>query len=1425
MPISEASFNPISAKSLGICLGASTLSVTERLNGKVKISQMTHGGKVEELVRNIVENAVPAMIGITGRKFRDLMAITTISEPEAIELAYDHIKPKYHGIDSILSAGSESILLYTLEDRGRISSVVTGNKCASGTGEFFLQQLKRMDLELDHAIDIAACSAPYDIAHRCSVFSKSDCTHALNKGVEKGRVTAGLCRMMALKMVELLKSAKVKSTLVVGGISQNPVVMGYLKELFPETTVPEEAPYFEALGAMLWAECNGPLTETCNGLFKPSHHLFSTLPDLNTGLANVAFKTSAKGCFEDVEYIIGLDVGSTTTKAVLMRTDNQAVVASEYLRTMGDPIGASRRCYKALLDRAPDDLKPKVIGLGATGSGRRLAGLHALTDNVVNEIVAHAVAAVHFDPEVDTIFEIGGQDAKYTAITNMVPTDYAMNEACSAGTGSFLEEACSESFQISTSSIEETALNSRAPLNFSDQCAAFIGSDIKTAIQSGTTLDDNVAGMVYSVCRNYLNRVKGNRPIGRKIFMQGGVCYNRAVPLAMSILCDREIVVPPDPGLMGAFGAALVVMQRLEDGLTVRHHLNLSELASRKITQGKPFICGGGREKCDRKCRIDRYSINDETYPFGGACDKYFNLRKDTHPVDPGIDLVRVREDLVNNKYAPRQSNQDGRIVGIPTSLYTATAYPLYAHFFTNLGMRIARSEKPDSEGMELAASPFCLPVLQAHGFLKNLLTQEPDYVFVPHVKTAFSDGNEGINCTCPLLQGEPYYLRATFHDDLAPRLLTDVLDFNSSGNLREAFVRIGDQLGHNRRRSSEAFDRAWLAFQALHKEMRENGNRLLSSLGNDDIVIVLLGRAYNAFTGYGNMGVPQKFASRGLPVIPFDFLPLDEAGGSSLEKMYWAAGQGILKAAELIRNTPNYYGVYVTNFSCGPDSFIIERFRNVMGQKPFLTLEFDTHTADAGIDTRVDAFLDIIRGYVSLDRPSDTSADFQSAQVVIRNGKPVVMTSGNRSLAITDPQVHMVIPSMGETGTGFLAAAMRRFGIRTTAIPAPGPEEMSLGKSVTSCKECLPYTLTTGSLFRYLAERKKQDEVLICFLPEANGPCRFGQFNVSIGEIIRKHRIKDVALLSLSSENGYAGLPTKFTSHAVQAMILSDGLEDVHAGILALAEDREGALQILDRAKERICHGLEFSSHSQTLSILEEEMKKLATYKKKISIENATKISLTGEIYVRKDNFSRQGLVETLADKGIVTKTAPVYEWFLYTLHSIARGLSQETVPRRDRFAARLKTFYVKRMETRVHQRLGLSGFCDTHSIDMEYLLDRGSALIDPRLTGEAILTVSSALKEIGDDTHGVISIGPFGCMPSRIAESILTHRRREEKHRFSKKNGAFWARNRDQLALPFLAIETDGSNFPQLIEAKLESLILSAERLKTELSNKGLR
>jgi hypothetical protein len=317
------------------------------------------------------------------------------------------------------------------------------------------------------------------------------------------------------------------------------------------------------------------------------------------------------------------------------------------------------------------------------------------------------------------------------------------------------------------------ALQGEKPPNFSDQCAAFISSDIKHAFQDGLTKEDILAGLVYSICMNYSNRVKGNRPVGNKVFMQGGVCYNQAVPLAMAALTGKRIIVPPEPGLVGAFGVAREVKRRLAIGTLAEQQFSLAVLKTRTFEHLESFNCHGGKSGCDRKCEITRVRIEGKIYPFGGACNRWLNVRSHLKVDTEQFDLVKKYEKLIFPDHFAHEERELGPAaptVGINKSFYVNSFYPLYRHFFHRLGFRVRLPEHLEKEGIDYKGAAFCYPAEIAHGFFLNLLNTKPDYLFIPHLKGLNGDGRPGV--TCPFSQGEPYYLATAFKDNAILRSL-----------------------------------------------------------------------------------------------------------------------------------------------------------------------------------------------------------------------------------------------------------------------------------------------------------------------------------------------------------------------------------------------------------------------------------------------------------------------------------------------------------------------------------------------------------------------------------------------------------------------------------------------------------------------------
>ncbi|MBD3317861.1 MAG: activase [Chitinivibrionales bacterium] len=1425
-------------KTLGICFGATTMQCAvvvadPEVCSVVRTERIAHEGNPRRAFLDFIERLDPYdidRIAITGRNFRQSVALTGISEPEAIEYALHEECRNNRRPDLILSLGGETQLVYRVGPTGGLISVHSGNKCASGTGEFFVQQIRRMGLGLDEAVGLAREGTPRKIAGRCSVFCKSDCTHALNKGESRANIAAGLCTMMADKVDELIGDLTSDKLMVVGGGSLNTALVDLLRARHGKVLVPEHAAVFEAYGAALWAArhpCKD-LPEHIEDVLHDRGHSFAHHPPLADSMHRVSFKEwpheqakSGDTC------ILGLDVGSTTTKAVLIRRNDARILASVYLRTEGDPVGASRCCYEKIAEQV-NGADLSIIGLGVTGSGRRIAALHAQTHEVINEITCHAVGAAFFDPAVDTIFEIGGQDAKYTFLTEGVPSDYAMNEACSAGTGSFLEESARESLNVLTERIGELAVIGNNPPNFTDQCAAFISSDIKRAGQEGVSREDILAGLVYSICLNYLNRVKGNRPVGSRIFMQGGVCYNRALPVAMASLMDVEIVVPPDPGLVGAFGVALEVRKRLETGQCEPGRYDLGTLVARDARREGYFTCAGGPEKCDRACRIARIRIDDKLYPFGGICDRYDNAGGESKVGVAELDLVARRRKLLFETYGPSRDSHGPKLdktaptVGLNRSFMAHQLYPLFSNFFSGMGFRVVMSNPGEEPASSRADAAFCLPAHIAHAGFQDLLDRKVDYVFVPQIMTVPVANVPTYSRACVFVQGEPYYLKTTFRREIAQsgcRILSPVLKMQKGyENAMAPLTAIAVEMGVSEKTARHAWSYACEKQRSFESALLREGKKALYLLGKDPerIGMVLFGRPYNAWATEANMGIPHKIASRGYMVIPHDMLPVDDYGVD--HKMFWAMGQKVMKAAKFVKERPNLFGTYITNFSCGPDSFLLTYFRNVMGRKPSLTLELDQHTADAGIDTRIEAALDIMNAYGKTHNDVGVETPFVPAHIVY-DQTPTVYTSDGHKYALNDPHVEIVLPSMGKYGTESLAAVLKGLGIRTKALPVADDETLRIGRKHTSGKECLPYIVTTGSFLRHISERTDPETVTLFFLATGGGPCRLGQYCRALDLIIRRNRIPNAAVFTMTDENGYSGLGARSLLRAWQGIVLSDVFSDIRSMAAVAAREPAEALRVVEESRREVLRYLEGRLSVRLTSLLSVISRRLSRIPLKAKPRDVPTVSLVGEIFVRSDEFSRRDLVDYLEKRGMAVRVAPVAEYMCYSHFVVNNGLGEREFGIGESMKMRLTARVQEWWERRIKQIMSGSGLYRFEMIEVDKTIRGIGHLLNENFRGECILTVGLAMREILNDSCGVISIGPFGCMYSRMAEAML----KREMDVAGKSRMSGWGQRAKAFAdldvLPFLAIETDGNPFPQLIEANLEAFVLQARRVHHRL------
>ncbi len=1407
---------------LGIDVGSVNVKACGLAGPTVRHAVVPHEGDVEAALAEALaglrldgSSAPPAIA--TGGAGRRRIDVSDVIAPRAVEAALDALalRPR-----AVVSLGGEDLVVHILDGGGRVQTTYAGNKCASGTGEFFRQQLARMDLDLARLDAVTEGARVLKLSARCSVFMKSDCTHRLNKGeATKGDIALSLSKVMADKVGEFLIKARLREgqVVLVGGVTRNRHLLRFLAEAWPrlELVVPPEARFFEAFGAAhLARELGRPLPPRGRRLRRLAALAATPFAPLATAESRVRYFPSRRGALRsDGEYVLGVDGGSTTTKVALVDAETLEIAAAHYGRTHGDPVAALKRCLEEVRAQV-GGARPRITLAATTGSSRELLGVFLETSGVYNEIVAHAAGTTYFEPDVDTLFEIGGQDAKYVLLNNGVPIDYAMNEACSAGTGSFLEESAAGDLRVERAEdIGVVALQAASPLKFGEHCSAFINSDIRKAIQAGAPRADIVAGLVFSIVANYLNRVVGNRPVGERIALQGGVAKNPAVPLAFAQLVGKPVGVPPDPELMGCFGVARVALQKHREGALAQGLFDLEALAAKEIVGLGEFTC----QACDNRCPIRNLAVDGRRYPFGGRCSKFTGARRQRRREErDAVDHVSWRTEEVFARHAPPPESlrpRSDHVVGVPRALSVHSLWPFYSGFFHELGVRAVLSERVVPEGVCRQESSYCFPVEIAHGAIQDLVERGADFLFLPHFRDMPSmEAGRVPACVCPLTQGLPFLARQAFGVDA--NVLRPVVSFKEGWRAcRPEFERVAGQLGLAPAEGGRAFDRAIERHRAFLDAYRRRGREVLAEMRErpDRLYVGLFGRPYNAFTRDANMGIPRKFTSRGVSVVPFDMI-YDEAA-PIFPNMYWYYGQQDMKAVARVKETENLFLAWISNFSCAPDSFMLHYLRWMMGEKPYLVLEIDSHTADAGLDTRIEAFLDIVDSF-RREPPSPRRPRAGRRYRVDGSSRPpaVVDTRSQERFSLRDPRVTFVWPSFGDLASPAFAAATRRQGVRAEHLPVPTARSTQLARNVASGKECIPALLVLGSVLEFLEGRapRRPDEAVVVALPSTLGPCRTGQYHVFYGRLFDDLGLDNVALLVAGDDSSYGELGPGFVRDLWRAIVLSDYFTDVRTGLRLAARDVEAALAVFDRAWSDVLSALE-SGAKALAAALARAREALAGVPRRRALADVKKVLVVGEIYVRRDTFSVHELSEHLVAQGLFPKLAGISEWIHYT--DWARAYELDRARRRDGWREALlrgslserallgvQRWWMRRVEREVRESLAPTGLVPEAPHDLDAALDFGGrTFVHPEMQSEATVSPAVAAAAMRDGYSGVAIIAPFGCLPGRVIEGVY----------------APWARAH---GYPVVALENDGQPYPPNVIARLEVFAQNVERYERD-------
>ncbi|MFQ5431102.1 MAG: acyl-CoA dehydratase activase [Nitrospinota bacterium] len=1311
--------------------------------------------------------------GTAGELVSGLIGGEFFNEIVAQSSAISHLCPEVRTVIEMGGADSKFMAMKPDENNGgsALEDFAMNSVCAAGTGSFLDQQAARMgyDIEGEFGEMTLKSKHPPRVAGRCSVFAKSDMIHLQQVGTPDYDIMAGLCHAVARSFKGSVARGKkfVKPVAFTGGVASNiGVVKAFEKELGlfdGELIIPEYHNVTGAIGAAL----NAVKSESGNKYIghKPLEDYLNA-PRMITGGHDALSENdnqhdndvSIHDTEEATPVYIGIDIGSLSTNVVAIDEDMR-VVARRYLRTAGRPIQAVTNGLKEI----GDEIGSRVVvkGVGTTGSGRYMTGDFVGADCVRNEITAQATAAVHFVPDVDTIFEIGGQDSKYVSIKEGAVVDFEMNKVCAAGTGSFIEEQAERLNLDITKDFAESAFSADKPGKFGERCTVFIESDLVAHQQKGAPTGDLAAGLSYSIVNNYLNVVVGDRKIGDKILFQGGVAWNKAVVAAFAKVTGKQIHVPPHHDVTGAIGAAIIARRYMNNGMAGQpSRFKGFDLRERKY-KVTTFEC----KACDNVCDVSRVKFEgDDAHYYGARCELFEKGKKKKKNKLP--ELFAEREKLQFGRYLDKKEplRLNGRkVVGIPRVLTMHEHFPFWSTFFEELGCEVILSGKTNQEvihtSQEYVTAETCFPIKILHGHVMDLIGRGIDYLFMPSVISMSSqDSKFRTSQNCPLVQANSYIVKTAM--DLSRKkveLLEPPIHFQMGDQkVARELSAIAKRLGKSQGRVERSVKAARKAQNSFYANIRWSGMETVKNLAKGQKAVVIISRPYNGCDSGINMGLPQKLRDMGVIAIPIDMLPLDEKEvHKENPDMYWRSGQRMQAAAEVVRKNPNLNAIYISNFKCGPDSFINYHIQQQMRGKPYLHLEVDEHSADAGAITRCEAFFD------SLENVDNTKyVDRAGTQYKRKKGEGRVL----------------YLPYMCDHAYA-LSAALEYFGAKSEVLPKTDAKALEIGRKHSTGKECIPYTLTMGDIVKKAASPDFRADKSIFFMPATGGPCRFGQYNSALRMVLDKMGHHDAQIMTTDAEGSYSGF------------------EDISPSFRGLAWRGIAGVDILQKLLQEtrpyeLAPGSTDSAYDESLAIVLKSLrdggKDLARkfydvrdIFRSVKIDRSQRrpiIGVVGEIYVRLHSFSNHDVVRQIEEIGGEAWVAPFGEWIFYcTDRFIANSKRDKKL--KNIVSGKLFNAMLKKDEGKLLEPFR-DDLLNWHEPSTQEVMALSAPYIEATFEGESILSVGKAIDYARKGCAGIVNLLPFSCMPGTVV-SALSKKVRENQNN-----------------IPWLNIDIDGMN-----------------------------
>ena len=1355
---------------LGVDIGSTTVKIAILdPDGAIVFSDYErHFANIQETLASLLQKAYdklgpvdlyPTITGSGGLALSGRLGIDFVQEVVAVATSLKDYAPQ---TDVAIELGGEDakIIYFTNGIDQRMNGI-----CAGGTGSFIDQMASLLQTDAAGLNEYAKnYRAIYPIAARCGVFAKTDIQPLINEGASKEDLSASIFQAVVNQTISGLACGKpIRGNVAFLGGPLH--FLDQLRAAFIRTLnltgdaiiAPEHSHLFAAIGAAMNSkkQKSVPITDLISQLkkgvsmdfeIKRMEPLFQDEAEYQAFLDRHSIHTVKKAELTDYhgKCFLGVDAGSTTTKVALV-ADDGTLLYSFYNSNNGSPLSTTVRAIHEIHDILPEDAE--IAYSCSTGYGEALIKAALMLDEGEVETVAHYYAAAFFQPDVDCILDIGGQDMKCIRIKNQTIDSVQLNEACSSGCGSFIE-TFAKSLNYSVVDFAKEALYAKNPIDLGTRCTVFMNSNVKQAQKEGATVADISAGLAYSVIKNALYKVikiNDASDLGKHVVVQGGTFYNDAILRSFERISGCEATRPDIAGLMGAFCAALVARERYQmAGCPKTTMLSLNDILTLQYTT-KLTRCQG----CTNHCllTINRFS-NGHQYIFGNRCERGLGRTKKKEEI-PNLFEYKYKRIF---DYEPLSEEEATRgTVGIARVLNMYENYPFWAVFFRQLKYRVVLSPTSSRKIYEMGIESIpseseCYPAKLAHGHIAWLIKEGVKFIFypcIPYERTEFDTAQNHYNC--PMVTSYAENIKNNV-EELKSEHVTFMNPFLSLTTEETALSRLVEEfsaLGIPEDEIRDAVHAGWAEMERCREDIRDKGEETLAWMkANHKRGIVLAGRPYHVDPEIHH-GIPEMITSYGLAVLTEDSVShLGHLDGRLIVMDQWMYHSRLYAAAQFVRTQDNLDLIQLNSFGCGLDAVTTDAVNDILTKsgKIYTVLKIDEVNNLGAARIRIRSLLSAIR--------------VREQKHIERK---VVSSAYNRKLFTKEMKKDYTIlaPQMSPIHFDLLQAALQASGYHVEILKE-SRTAVDVGLKYVNNDACYPSLIVVGQIMDALLSGRYDLNKVAIFMTQTGGGCRASNYVGFIRRALEKAGMEQIPVISVNLSKLEANPGFTYTLpmaiRAVQALVYGDVfMRTVYR--MRPYEKVKGTTDAMHEKWKRIC--IRDLQRTPSMTRFNKILRDMIRDFDRIEIDETLKkprVGIVGEILVKFLPQANNHLVELLEREGAEAVMPDMLDFFLYCFYNSnfkadKLGMKSSTAKLCNAGIALLE--YVRKAARKEFEK-------SKHFTPPAHITDLGRMADDfvslGNQTGEGWFLTGEMLELIHNGVNNIVCTQPFGCLPNHI-------------------------------------------------------------------------